>query len=187
MLYFPDKVNRLLTILTISALTLAALWSDAATGPRSRPRSKEGDYTLIVAGIVSGTGTAWVSGDQLTISAGTEGGAKGTILATLTLTNNHFDGAGTVMGQSATFVGRLDQPDDATERTIKGVRLTCTFKTANLEYGRIIGNMPSSTATTRPTTGGSGGGRPTTRPEDRDKDRGNRAERAGERSNDRGR
>lgn len=160
-------MKRLPFILTIVALLLAADWSDAAPGPRKRPRPKDGDYTLIVAGMVSGSGTGSVVGDTLTITAKvtTEGGAEGTVSATLPLTNNHFDGPGKVMGQTATFTGRLDQPDDATELTIKGVRLTCTFKTVSLEYGRIIGNLPVSAATSRPSD------RPNKRP-DRSGERG---------------
>jgi len=143
--------RRLFSFVVIGAV-LVSLSSDAAPGPKKpRPRSKDGSYTLTVAGagLVTGPGQGTISGDQLTINASvvTEGGVKGTVSATLKLSNNHFDGPGTVMGQPATFKGRVDQPPaDATERAIKGVRLTCLFKTASGEYGRIIGNLPAPAA-----------------------------------------
>jgi hypothetical protein len=140
---------------------LVSLSSDAAPKPKKpRPRQKDGSYTLAVAGVVTGEGNGTISGEQLTLDAAVaaDGGAAGKLTAVLKLSQNHFDGPGTVMGQAATFKGRVDQPDDLTERAIKGVRLTCTFKTANGEYGRIIGNLPTAPRATTGSSDGNGGG-----------------------------
>ncbi|HSI32314.1 MAG: hypothetical protein ACAI43_09640 [Phycisphaerae bacterium] len=156
-------IPRWLLKFTVIGAMLVSLSSDAAPGPKKpRPRSKDGSYTLTVAGAVKGNGNGTVTGNELKIDADvvTEGGAKGTMTATLKLSNNHFDGPGTVMGQPATFKGRVDQPPaDTTERELKGVRLTCTFKTASGEYGRVIGNLPAPAprATTGSSDDGNGG------------------------------
>ncbi len=175
-------MTRLFTILLLSTLAMQAF--SASPPPRGSPRPRTGNYSLAIGGIVHGNGTGSISGTQLTLTADVTGDAgSGKLDATLTLTANHFEGTGTVLGQPATFKGRIDQPDDAQERTIRGVRITATFKTADGNYGRLIGNLPTppqSRPDTRPTPGGRGDGdrrgdrpgyKPGDRPDNPDDDR----------------
>jgi hypothetical protein len=60
----------------------------------------------------------------------------------LTITKNHFSGSGTVLGQKATFKGRIDAPDKVDEKAIKGVRLVATVKTDGGKYLRLVGFIP---------------------------------------------
>jgi hypothetical protein len=113
---------------------------------KDQPRPSTGDYNLSVAGFAKGTGTATVAGTSLSLQATivSEKGEKGQLSASgLTIDKNHFKGTGTVLGQSATFKGRLDVPDSVDETAIKGVRLVCTVATADGRYLRLAGFIPA--------------------------------------------
>lgn len=141
-IYCQGVMKRSSLILLVMAFALAASATAIAKG---KPRPKEGDYPLSVAGVVKGTGYATISGTKLKIQADVTDGAgrNGNIDAgNLTIRKNDFNGSGSVMGQAATFTGRIDQPSDADERALRGVRLVCTFKTADGRYGRIVGSLP---------------------------------------------
>jgi hypothetical protein len=125
---------------------LLAVSAFAPTPAAGKPRATAGTYTLAVAGGFKGQGTANVTGNTVTINATVTDlkGVTGALTFSVTLKKqNHFNVTGTVIGQTATFTGRLDVPDDQKERAIKGVRITCTLKTADGRYGKIIGWVPN--------------------------------------------
>jgi hypothetical protein len=127
-------------------LLLAACATTVIARSRSKPREKEGDYNFTVAGYVRGTGTATVSGERIKLQANvtTDDGATGELNASsLTLKSNHFSGTGNLMGEQATFEGRLDVPDNDYEKAIRGVRLACMVKTPAGRYAKLIGYIPS--------------------------------------------
>jgi hypothetical protein len=127
-------------------LLLATCATTVIARARSKPREKEGDYNFTVAGYVRGSGTATVGGERIKLQANvtTEDGANGELNASnLTLKNNHFSGSGNLMGEQATFEGRLDVPDNDYEKAIRGVRLSCLVKTPGGRYAKLIGYIPS--------------------------------------------
>jgi hypothetical protein len=154
-------MNRALTILVLS---LGLAGPSPAVWAKGQPRSSDGDYNVSVAGFGKGAGTASVAGAKLKIDAKvtTENGDKGTMSAAdVAIVKNHFSGTGTVLGQSATFKGRLDAPDAVDEKAIKGVRLSGTVATADGKYYRLMGFIPALAQApdddAAPSTGGTGG------------------------------
>lgn len=127
-------------------LLLTACATTVIARSRSKPRQKEGDYNFTVAGYVHGNGTATVSGERIKLQASvtTDDGSTGELNASsLTLKSNHFSGSGNLMGEQATFEGRLDVPDNDYEKTIRGVRLSCMVRTPGGRYSKLIGYIPA--------------------------------------------
>jgi len=136
-------MRRIVSIVLVGLVAVLALGPTPAAG---KPRATAGDYAVAVAGAFKGSGTAKVTGNTVTINATVTDlkGATGALTFSVTLKKqNHFNVTGMVIGQTATFTGRLDVPDDQKERAIKGVRITSTFKTADGRYGKIIGWVPN--------------------------------------------
>jgi hypothetical protein len=130
----------------IILLLLAVCATTVIARNRSKPRQKEGNYNFTVAGYVHGNGSATVSGERIKLDANvtTDDGATGELNASsLTLKSNHFSGNGNLMGEQATFEGRVDVPDNDYEKAIRGVRLSCTVRTAGGRYAKLIGYIPS--------------------------------------------
>jgi hypothetical protein len=101
-------------------------------------------YSISIAGSVTGNGTAALSGGKLSITATVTGttGAKGTLSITdLAISKGRYTGSGTVLGQSLTISGRLDDipPGDA---QVKTQRLVGTFTIADGTHGRVAGFVP---------------------------------------------
>jgi len=143
----------------VTALPLAA-------HERSKPRPREGGYTVSIAGYLRGEGTGTVTGDKISvqISVTTSDGTKGNLSApALTIKAGHFSGTGTFNGQPALFEGRVDAPDNDLEKAIKGVRLVSTVR-ANGKYSRLVGFIPALAQApddpppTPPGNGNQGGG-----------------------------
>jgi hypothetical protein len=156
---FMMRKSSILTCLMLALLAGSVLGDgsgpSANAGPgsaRGIPRPKDGNYTLTIAGFVKGNGDSsgsTVSGNTVNFHANVvaENGTKGTLSADgLVLNGSYFKGPGTLLGQSATFRGRLDFPDGDRERAIKGVRLVCTVKTADGQYASVIGFIPAQAA-----------------------------------------
>ena len=104
----------------------------------------DASYSISIAGSVTGTGSASLSGGKLTLSASVtdESGKKGTLSVTdLPISKGRYAGAGTVLGQSLTITGRLDDipPGDS---QVKTQRLVGTFTIADGTHGRIAGFVP---------------------------------------------
>ena len=160
-----------LSILTILLITGAALSPARVTG---KPREVVGSYSVAVAGAFKGSGTGDVAKNKLTVTAQVTDlkGVKGSLSFTAQIRGSHFSVPGTVLGQAAQFTGRLDAPDEINERAIKGVRLTCTFKTAGGQYGKIMAWIPNDTRYPNDDPRGKGYGGPPPKSKDKGKDKG---------------
>ena len=104
----------------------------------------DASYAISVAGSVTGTGSASLSGGKLTITASVSdySGNKGTLSITdVTISRGRYTGTGTVLGQSLKVTGRLDDipPGDP---QVKTQRLVGTFTIADGTHGRIAGFVP---------------------------------------------
>jgi hypothetical protein len=140
--------RKLFILMSLIALSITAV---ADSGPKGKPRPREGDYTITVAGDYAGQGTSNVDGVRVKFQANVKGpGGSGVLNGNCTINGTHFAGTGNVSGNTAVFKGRLDAPDDDQERAIKGVRLVCTFTVTSgageKSYGRIVGYIPSQAA-----------------------------------------
>ena len=127
-------------------LAVALMGAPLVALAKDKPRPRDGEYNVSVAGYFKGQGTGTVAGDKikLQISVTAENGAKGDLIAPgLTIEANHFSGAGTALGQPVTFEGRVDAPDQDLEKSIRGVRLVGIVKTADGRYSKIIGFIPA--------------------------------------------
>jgi hypothetical protein len=143
-------MKRLAAILLLLATTIAL---SAGAHSKNKPRPRDGDYNVSIAGYFKGEGSGTVSGDRinLQLSVVAETGAKGTLVVpAIPLTGNHFSGAGSFLGQPVTFNGRVDAPDDLLEKGIKGVRLVALVKTTNGRYSRLVGYIPALAAANNP-------------------------------------
>jgi len=141
----PRKVLILLSLIAVSMTAVAD------SEPKGKPRPRNGDYNITVAGDYAGVGTANVGPDRVKLQANVKGPGGSSILnGNCPINGTHFSGTGNVNGKAAVFKGRLDAPDDEQERAIKGVRLVCTFTVtgdgAEKTYGRIVGYVPSQAA-----------------------------------------
>lgn len=127
-------------------LLLAAFATTGIAKNRSK-RNGEGTYNFTVGGYVHGTGTAKLVGDNLrldaSVTAESGGAARELNASSLTVRNGHFSGTGNLLGEQATFEGRIDAPDDDNEKAIRGVRLVCTVKTQSGHYAKLIGYIPA--------------------------------------------
>jgi hypothetical protein len=139
-------MNRIAAILILFGLTMAM---PADGHSRGKPRSRDGDYTLSIAGYFKGQGWGIIAGTKLNLQLNvvTADGAKGTLVApNMTLTGNRFNGSGNFQGTSVTFSGRVDAPDVDLERSIKGVRLVSLVKTSNGRYAHVVGYIQALAA-----------------------------------------
>jgi hypothetical protein len=139
-------MKRFGVILILLAVALA-MSSDAKS--RNKPRSRDGDYKISIAGYFKGEGSGTIAGNQikLQLSVVTADGSKGTLVApSIRLTGTHFTGAGMFNGQSLMLTGRVDAPDNDLEKSIKGVRLVSLVKTGDGRYSRLIGYIPALAA-----------------------------------------
>jgi hypothetical protein len=128
---------------------------------KDNPRPSTGDYTVSVAGYVTGSGKATVDSTKVKFDADVEipGGQKGKLSASgLKISKGHFSGSGTVLGQAATFKGRLDVTDQVDEQALKAVRISCTVATADGKYLKLMGYLPAPPPGTPGTGTGTGGG-----------------------------
>jgi hypothetical protein len=137
-------MSRRVSILVL--LAAALLGAPLVALAKDNPRPRDGEYNVSVAGYFKGQGAGTVAGDkiklQMTVTA--ENGAKGDLIAPgLAIVANHFSGSGTALGQAVTFEGRLDAPDQDLEKSIRGVRLVGTVKTADGRYSRLVGFIPA--------------------------------------------
>lgn len=146
-----NRILRILALLTLVWMTIPVVAE--RDGRHRGPRPKDGNYNLTIAGFIRSSGEvsgSTVAGDQVNLQAtviSAETGEKGTLTAIgLKLTGQYFTGDGTVMGQPATFNGRIDFPDSEKERAIRGVRLVCTVKTTTGNYARLVGYVPALAA-----------------------------------------
>jgi hypothetical protein len=136
-------------------LLLALLSLHPTAQGKAKPRAKEGDYNISVAGFVTGSGVAVVSAGKVKLQANvvnSDSGAGGELnAANLTLNGAHFTGSGNILGEQFTFRGRLDYPDPDEERAIKGVRLVGTFHSLDYtKYGRVVGFIPALATAAEP-------------------------------------
>jgi len=102
-------------------LAVALMGAPLVALAKDKPRPRDGEYNVSVAGYFKGQGTGTVAGDKikLQISVTAENGAKGDLIAPgLTIDVNHFSGAGTALGQPVTFEGRVDAPDQDLENPL---------------------------------------------------------------------
>jgi hypothetical protein len=147
-----SRFLSILASLTLIWVTIPVVADDPGSTTDSGLRPKDGDYNITIAGYIRNNGNSsasTVAGDKVNLQASVVSnstGETGQLLANLTLVDTHFKGTGAVLGQSATFNGRLDFPDSEKERAIRGVRLVCTLKTTDGKYARIIGYVPALAA-----------------------------------------
>lgn len=147
-------MNRILGILALLTLVWVTIPVIAERDWRSAgPRPKDGTYTLTIAGFIrsdGGVSGSTVSGNQVNLQAAvaaSDSGQTGTLSASgLKIKGHYFSGTGTVLGQNATFNGRLDFPDNDKELAIRGVRLVCNVKTDDGNYARLVGYVPALAA-----------------------------------------
>jgi hypothetical protein len=149
MLYLSSNMARNLVILLATiVLTISAVGDSA---PKGKIRDREGDYKVTVAGDYAGAGQSSVDGDTVKLQADVKSrGGSGALTGSCTINGAHFSGTGNVMGRPAVFKGRVDAPDEDKERTLKGVRLVCTFTVTGNDgrktYGRLVGYIPAQAA-----------------------------------------
>lgn len=109
-----------------------------ANGHR-QDRAKNGSYAAVIAGFYTGTGTADVRDDKVSIKAEVRGsdGRSGQFIATnLMFDGPYFYGSGTVMDEPVQVNGRVD--------AARASRLTATFIAANGHDGRVVGKLPAT-------------------------------------------
>ena len=102
-------------------------------------RAKNGSYVTVVAGFYTGTGTAEVKDDKVSIKAEVvaDDGRKGVFIANnLMFEGPYFSGAGMILDESVQVHGRLD--------AARASRLTATFTAPNGRAGRVVGKLPAA-------------------------------------------
>ena len=145
-IYSFSVMKRFCAILVLLGV---ALTISADGKSRNKPRSRDGDYNISIAGYFKGEGSGTVAGNQikLQLNVVTADGSKGTLVApSIRLTGTHFTGAAMFKGQSLTLTGRVDAPDNDLEKSIKGVRLVSLVKTGDGCYSRLVGYIPALAA-----------------------------------------
>jgi hypothetical protein len=146
--------------LSILLVILVATLASRPGSAGARQRDGNGRYTLIIAGMFRGAGAATISGNSIRFEGNVTDwdGVNGELNCTAKLEkDNHLRGeSGNVSGKKAVFLGRLDTPDDLKERAINGVRVTCTFKTEDGRYGKIMGWIPNDKRPPRDNERGTG-------------------------------
>jgi hypothetical protein len=150
------KWSAAILVLLGIALTISV---DARS--RGKPRSRDGSYSISIAGYFKGEGSGTVSGNQmgLQLNVVTADGEKGALVApSITLNGAHFTGSGTFRGKSVTLTGRVDAPDSDFEKAIKGVRLVSLVKTSDGRYAHLVGFIPALAAAPDNNPGNSGNG-----------------------------
>jgi hypothetical protein len=133
----------LVAILVLSAIALTVS-VDARS--RGKPRSRDGTYTISIAGYFKGQGSGMIAGNRITVELNvtTADGAKGTLVApSMKLNGTHFTGKGTFKGTTLTLTGRVDAPDNDFEKAIKGVRLVSLVRTSDGRYAHLVGYIPA--------------------------------------------
>jgi hypothetical protein len=154
---------RIPILKSLLAMAVAACLRAAPLAAAPQAASVAGAYTVKIAGCLTGTGNATMSGTTLSISGtvSDDSGHKGNFTATnLTVDAKlHFTGTGTALGLTMTLSGRLD-PSNPQEAALKTERVVCTFTTSNDGHGRVAGYVPVDPATLPPAKGGPGGGSP---------------------------
>jgi hypothetical protein len=126
---------------------------------RGKPRSRDGNYTISIAGYFKGEGSGTIAGNQMNLNLNvvTADGAKGALVApSISLNGTHFTGTGTFRGQNLTLTGRVDAPDNDLEKAIKGVRLVSLVKTSDGKYSHLVGFIPALAADDNPGNSGNG-------------------------------
>jgi hypothetical protein len=124
----------------------------AAGNGGGTPHATSGTYVIQIGGSFSGSGQASVGSGKVHISANVTdaSGNTGILKADLTVTSNHFKGAGTVMGVAMVIEGRVDSADQKRNNAGKqnpvqiGPRIVANFQTGDNQFGRIFGRPNSS-------------------------------------------
>jgi hypothetical protein len=133
--------------------TIGSDTARADTGGGS-PRATSGTYIIAVGGSFTGPGQASVGSGKVHISAAEvvdDAGNKCILKADLTISANHFKGAGTITWDKGTvdivIEGRADSADQKKNNAGKpndvqiGPRIVASFKTSDNRAGRIFGRL----------------------------------------------
>jgi hypothetical protein len=110
-----------------------------AIAGKRQDRVMNGSYTTSVVGFYSGSGTAEVKDDKVSLRANvlSNDGRSGELQASnLTVDGAYFYGVGTIMGISVEINGRLDAP--------RASRLIATLLVADGHGVRVVGSLPAS-------------------------------------------
>jgi hypothetical protein len=110
-----------------------------AKGQKRQDRAKNGQYSAVVAGSFSGTGTAEVTDDTVSIrvTLSDPSGNKYSFSApNLTVDGPYFSGTGKIRGDDVTVFGRVD--------AARASRVTASFVLPDGRGARIIGTLPAS-------------------------------------------
>jgi len=102
-------------------------------------RSKDGTYSIVVAGAFNGAGQASVTADSVTLrgTLSTADGRQGPLVANnLSIDGPYFSGQGTLLGEAVTIRGRLD--------AARASRLTATIFTQTCRSARLAGTLPAT-------------------------------------------
>jgi len=102
-------------------------------------RAKNGSYITVIAGFYSGSGTADVRDDKVSIKAElvAEDGRSGAFIANnLTFDGPYFSGVATIFGEPVQVNGRVD--------AARASRLTATINGPDGHAGRVVGNLPAA-------------------------------------------
>ncbi|HEV2689272.1 MAG TPA: hypothetical protein VGV35_11985 [Bryobacteraceae bacterium] len=128
--------------------------SDTVRGdaPGGSTHATSGTYVIQVGGSFTGSGQASVGSGKVHITATVvdSSGNSGTLKADLTISANHFKGAGTVMGMDMVIEGRADSADQKKNNAGKpnevqiGPRIVASFKTSDDRAGRVFGRLNNS-------------------------------------------
>jgi hypothetical protein len=111
-----------------------------AFGRRRQGRSHNGQYQIVIAGTVKGTGQATVRDDTVSFSVTVTAadGTTGTFdAAGLIIDGPYFSGQASVLGQLVEIHGRLD--------AAKSSRLIASFRGDGPHVGRVVGSLPGDT------------------------------------------
>jgi hypothetical protein len=145
----------LLAVALVAMVRVASL-----AGPAQVNSAAAGTYSVKMAGCMTGTGNATLSGTTLSITGtvSDDAGHKGDFTAANLNVDAklHFTGTGTALGLTITLSGRLD-PSNPQEAALKTQRVVCTFTTSNDGHGRVVGYVPVDPSTLPPAKGGSPG------------------------------
>jgi hypothetical protein len=123
------------------AAAIALCMVCAAAGHRGReaPESTLGAYKLEFRGSLTGSGTAAVSANGITITAVVRddtGNGSSFVAPNLPLQGGRFMGTGTATGGlPVELSGRVDVPSD----TVRAARIVATFSTSKGKLGRMVG------------------------------------------------
>jgi hypothetical protein len=132
---------------------VASLGVRSLGAPALATTAAAGTYTVKMAGCMTGTGNAALSGTTLSITGtvSDDAGHKGDFTASNLKVDAklHFTGTGTALGLTITLSGRLD-PSNPQEAALKTTRVVCTFTTSKDGHGRIVGYVPVDPGTLPP-------------------------------------